>query len=145
RVKMGGFVDLYYAYNSNRPDDHKSFFAGTGTSGEKANELGLNLAAVTITRAPTPVGFDLVLNVGTGTDVVHSGEPEGRDVYRGIYQASVSYQTKVGRGLLVQGGVFPCHVGFEGFFSKDNWNYTRSWLGEESPYYSAGIKIAYPF
>ena len=33
----------------------------------------------------------------------------------------------------------------EAFASKDNWNYTRSWLAELSPYYQTGIKISYPF
>ena len=142
---FGGFIDLYAAYNANSPAAHESFFSGVGSSAKKANELGLNLAAFTVSRAPDPLGFDLVLNAGTATDVVHGGEPEGRDLYRAVYQASISYQTRLGRGLLVQGGVFPCHAGFEGFFTKDNWNYTRSWLSELSPYYSAGVKLAYPF
>ena len=30
-------------------------------------------------------------------------------------------------------------------FSKDDWNYTRGWMGEFSPYYQAGLKIAYAF
>ena len=35
-------------------------------------------------------------------------------------------------------------AGFEGFAPRDNWNYTRSWLGELSPYYQAGVKASYP-
>src|SRR5262249_40505233 len=27
----------------------------------------------------------------------------------------------------------------------DNWNYTRGWMGEFSPYYQTGLKIAYSF
>jgi Putative beta-barrel porin-2, OmpL-like. bbp2 len=142
---FGGFVDVYYAYNPRSPADRQSWFPGVGTTAKKANELGLNLAAVTVSRAPEPLGFDLVVNAGTATDVVHAGEPEGRDLYRAIYQASLSYRTGLGRGLLVQAGVFPSHIGFEGFFSKDNWNYTRSWLGELSPYYQTGVKLAHPF
>src|SRR5262249_62338673 len=81
-------------------------------------------------------------------EVVHGGElrgvATGPAVWRHVVQASVQWQTKLGRGLLLEAGVFPCHVGYEGFQSKDNWNYTRSWLGELSPYYSAGLKAAYP-
>ena len=33
----------------------------------------------------------------------------------------------------------------ESFQTHLNWNYTRSWLGELSPYYQTGLKLAYPF
>jgi Putative beta-barrel porin-2, OmpL-like. bbp2 len=143
-VSLHGFVDVYYAYNSNRPGNHQNFVSGTGSTAEHGNDLGVNLAAVTLSHAPDPVGFTVTLNAGSGTDVIHSGEPaNGRDVYRAIYQASAVYENRPG-GLRIEAGVFPCHVGFEGFFSKDNWNYTRSWLGEFSPYYSAGVKVEFP-
>jgi len=144
-VAVHGFADVYYAYNRNRPTDHDNFIPGTGSTAKHANELGLNLAALTISHAADPVGFTLVLNAGSGTDVIHAGEPaNGRDVYRAIYQASVAYEPGRPGGVRIEAGVFPCHVGFEGFFSKDNWNYTRSWLGEFSPYYSAGLKVGFP-
>jgi hypothetical protein len=33
----------------------------------------------------------------------------------------------------------------ESFQTHLNWNYTRSWMGELSPYYQTGLKLAYPF
>jgi hypothetical protein len=66
------------------------------------------------------------------------------DIWRNVVQASVQWQTNVGRGLLLEAGVYPSHIGMEAFQTKDNWNYTRSWLGELSPYYQAGVKAAYP-
>jgi len=69
----------------------------------------------------------------------------GPAVFRNIYEASVSYLVPVGHGLLLQAGTYPSHIGFEAFYSKDNWLYTRSWLGELSPYYQTGIKAAYNF
>ena len=144
-VDVHGFVDVYYSWNPNRPPDHGNFVPGTGSTARHANELGLNLGALTLSHSPDPVGFTLVLNAGSGTDVIHAGEPSnGRDVYRAIYQASVAYEPGKPGGVRIEAGVFPCHVGFEGFFSKDNWNYTRSWLGEFSPYYSAGVKVGFP-
>ena len=50
-----------------------------------------------------------------------------------------------GRGLLLEAGIYPSHIGMESFQTHLNWNYTRSWLGELSPYYQAGLKLAYPF
>ena len=55
----------------------------------------------------------------------------------------MSWKAPVGRGLLIEGGVYPSHIGFEGFFSKDNWSYTRGWLAELSPFYQTGVKASY--
>jgi hypothetical protein len=66
------------------------------------------------------------------------------DVWRNLVRASLQYQSRLGKGLLVEAGVYPSHIGFEAFQTKDNWNYTRSWLGELSPYYQTGVKFACP-
>jgi hypothetical protein len=139
-VVFHGFVDGYYAWNDNDPASHESFIPGTGTTAKRANEFNLNLAAVEIVRDAAPVGFHISIVGGNGADVVHAAESEG---FRHIYQASVIY--KPNDRLTLEGGIFPSHIGFEGFFSKDNWNYTRSWLGEFSPYYQTGIHAAYQF
>ena len=146
-LNIRGFVDLDFGFNPNRPRNHENFMAGTGTTGKGANEFNVNLAAIEFVRDAQPVGFHLSVVAGSGTDIVHAGEPAGagagRDVYRYLYQASVSY--KPTDRLMIEAGVFPSHIGFEAFFSKDNWNYTRSWLGEFSPYYQTGVHAGYKF
>jgi hypothetical protein len=148
RLVINGFIDGVFAYNFNRPDDHANFFTGVGTSAKRENEFTINLAQVDLVLAPAPVGFHLALGYGTGPEVLHAAEVSGvvtdPDVWRHLMQASIQYQTRLGRGLLVEGGVYPSHIGFETFATKDNWNYTRSWLGELSPYYQTGVKVAYP-
>ncbi|HSY52690.1 MAG TPA: outer membrane beta-barrel protein [Thermoanaerobaculia bacterium] len=139
-MHISGFVDAYYAWNGNDPVSRDNFEPGTGTTAKNANEFSLNLAEVEIVRDPAPVGFHLSLVAGNGADVVHAGEPQG---FRHIYQASVIY--KLNDKLTIEGGIFPSHIGFEGFFSKDNWSYTRGWLGEFSPYYQAGIHASEQF
>jgi len=142
-------VDTYFAYNGNRPIDHANFFPGVGTSAKRHDEFSVNLAQLDLTLDPQPVGFRLALGFGTSTEVVHGFEPTGPfvgpEVWKHIVQASVQWNTGVGRGLLLEGGIYPSHIGMEAFQTKDNWNYTRSWLGELSPYYQAGVKLAYPF
>ncbi|HEV7573460.1 MAG TPA: porin [Thermoanaerobaculia bacterium] len=135
-----GFVDGYYAWNGNHPPSHESFEASTGSTAKRANEFDLNLAEVEITRDAQPVGFHLSLIVGNGADVIHASEPQG---YRFIYQASILY--KPNDRLTLEAGIYPSHIGFEGFFSKDNWSYTRGWLAEFSPYYQTGIRANYVF
>ncbi|MGZ7032070.1 MAG: porin [Thermoanaerobaculia bacterium] len=139
-ISLHGFLDGYYAWNDNAPRSNESFIPGTGTTAKRADEFNLNLAAVEIVRDAAPVGFHLSLVAGNGADIVHAAETEG---FRHVYQASVIY--KPNDKLTIEGGIFPSHIGFEGFFSKDNWNYTRSWLGEFSPYYQTGIHAGYQF
>ena len=149
RLQLGGSVDGAFAYNFNRPADHANFLPGLGTSAKRDNEVTLNLAQLDVVLVPEPVGFKLSLGFGTAPEVVHAAEVRGPatspDVWRNVLQASVQWQTRAGRGLLLEAGIYPSHIGFEGFAPKDNWNYTRSWLGELSPYYQAGLKAAYPF
>ena len=139
-VLLHGFADGCYAWNARHPDSHENFVAGAGTTAKRSDEFSLNLAAVEITSDPKPLGFHLTLVAGDGADVVHAVEAEG---FRHIYQASVLY--KPTERLTLEGGIFPSHIGYEGFFSKDNWNYTRSWLGEFSPYYQTGLHAGYQF
>lgn len=141
QTTFSGFLDLVASYNANRPSTHESFIPGTGTSAKRANAFALNLAQLQVTRATSandPLGFTLALVAGDGDDVVHSGESNPLEH---VYQASLAWRAN--DDLTIEAGIFPCHIGFEGFYSKDNWNYTRSWLGELSPYYSAGIKANY--
>ncbi len=148
-IQLHGWLDAFYALNANRPADGASFLPGTGTTARRANELNLNAAALDVSLEPRPVGFHLTLAFGSGPEVVHSGEPAGSaigpNVWRNVYQATVSYTAPIGSGLLLEAGIYPSHIGFESFFSKDDWNYTRGWMGEFSPYYQAGLKVAYSF
>lgn len=148
KLQIKGFVDVYYAYNFNRPADHANFFPGTGTSAKRDNEFAINLAQVDFIVAPKPVGVHIAAGYGNSMEVVHVAEVDGvatsPGVWRNLLQASLEVQTRVGKGLYVQAGLFPSHIGFEAFQTKDNWNYTRSWEAELSPYYQMGVKLAYP-
>lgn len=145
-LQIGGFIDLYYGWNGNHPFDRQSFFPGAGVVAERSNEFGLDFAAVEIQRDPSPVGFHLIVGGGDELDVLHSGEPAGgRDTFRNIYQASVSYNVPVRRGLRLEAGIYPSHIGFESALARDNWNYTGSWAANFTPYYQTGIKAVYAF
>ncbi|MBN1205918.1 MAG: porin [Myxococcaceae bacterium] len=146
RLKLEGGVDAYYGLNFNRPEDAASFIPGTGTTAKRANEFSVNLATLGVSVDPAPVGFRLFLGYGTAMEVLHAGEPEGTAagpaVWRHVQQASVSFA----RGpLTLEAGMYPSHIGFESFQSQLNWTYTRSWMGELSPFYQTGLKGAWRF
>jgi len=143
-VAVHGWIDGDYAWNYRHPDPGLDFFSGVGTTAHRADQFALNVAALEFVRDPKPFGFHVVLVGGDSADVVHASEPHPhRHPVRNVYQASIAYTAPVGHGLALEAGVYPSHIGFEGFFSKDNWNYTRSWLAELSPYYQSGIKASY--
>ncbi|WIG94248.1 porin [Myxococcus sp. SDU36] len=146
RLTVEGGVDVYYARNFNRPSDGASFLPGTGTTAKRDNEVSINLASLGVSLAPEPVGFTLLLGFGTGIEVLYQAEPEGAatgpEVWRHLQQATVSYVTGP---LTLEAGVYPSHIGLESFQSQLNWNYTRSWMGELSPYYQSGLKGTWAF
>ena len=146
-VKLSGFVDVYASFDANRPSTRDGFLPGTGSTAKKANQLGVNLVAFEAVKEPAPLGFRVVLNWGTATDLIHSGEPTGTavgpEVWKVVQYATIAWKVP-GSEVLLEGGVFPCHVGAEAYFSKDNPHYTRSFVAEYSPWYSAGVKATAP-
>lgn len=140
-IQVRGFVDGDYAFDGSRPPDRAAFQPGAGTTAHAANQFALNLAAIDLLLDPKPAGLRLTLAWGAGVDVLHAAEP-----FLGpVVQAYASARIPVGRGLTVDAGIFSSHVGFESFFSRDNLNYTRSWMAELSPYYQAGLRASYSF
>jgi hypothetical protein len=146
---FSGFVDVNGSLAVGQSRQAEAFIPGTGSTAKRANSFNLNLAAVDVTLPPQPAGLHLTLVHGNAADVVHAGETIGAgigpDAFRSVLQATVSYQTSWGNGLLLEGGVLPCHAGIESFISQNNWNYTRSWMAELSPYYQAGVRAVYAF
>lgn len=140
---ISGFVDAYSAISRNDPADRHNFQAGVGTTGSRSTPLNLNLFAVDIQRKPARWGFHLIAGAGTAMDIVHSGESASlrREIRRYVYQASVA--TRVSQKVELEAGIYPSHIGFESFLSKDNWTYTRGWLAEFSPYYQTGVKATF--
>lgn len=150
QIDVSGFVDVYYSYNFNRPlsmtNQLRSFDVDN-------NQFKLSLAELVIQKAPSPVGFRIDLDYGPTTDIVHATEPpnpnipgiSGRETFKNIQQAYVTWTAPVGKGLTIDFGKFVTHMGSEVIESKDNWNYTRSLLFTWAiPFYHAGLRASYP-
>ncbi len=143
---IGGFVDLYFAWNHAAGTDETSFYPGVGSSAKRANEFAVNLVALEISRAPEPVGFRVVAGAGTEMELLHGGEPQGEaagpQIWDNLYQASLSYAIDRGREIVLEAGLYPGHIGFESPLPRDNWNYTQSIAGSFTPSYNAGIRTS---
>jgi hypothetical protein len=142
-------VDVYGDVNFNLPADRDNWFPDVGTTAKKGNEFSVNLVSIDISKDAEPVGFHLWLAAGTGATVVHQAEPAGPiggvDVWQYVQAASISAKVPLGKGLLLEAGIMPSFLGFEGLASWTNWTYTRSYSSEFSPYYEAGVRAAYAF
>lgn len=149
RLEIHGFVDLYYARNDDDPADDTNFYPGYGNSAKRANELGVNLVGVELSLAPEPIGFRLTAMTGNEMEMLKAREPAAtaadEDVWRYLYQAYLTWRTELGRGLVVDAGLYQGHVGFESPLPRDNWNYTQGWTGLLTPSYQTGLKLSYPF
>ena len=145
----GGFVDLGYSLDFNFPENH--LFRNRSTT-PRVNELDLNMAGVYVRKdatADSRWGMELMghggqdaLNFGFGTNLPHV---EGSDALRHFGRANLSYLAPVGKGLTLQAGLFNSFIGYESLYAKDNFNYTRAWIADYSPYLMFGANAQYNF
>ena len=142
-------VDGYYGYNFNRPLGGINLLRAYDVL---SNSFSLNQAAVIFEQAPNVdagrrFGARFDLQFGQATETVQgSAVNELRpQVYRHIWQAYGSYVAPLGDGLTVDFGKFASALGYETNYTKDNFNYSRSYFFDFLPFYHFGFRAAYPF
>jgi hypothetical protein len=145
----GGFVDLGYSLNFNFPENH--LFRNRSTT-PRVNELDLNMAGIYGRKDPTEQsrwGAELLVHGGQDAKDFGFGvnlpKVQGSDALRHFGRANVSYLAPIGNGLTVQAGLFNSLIGYESLYAKDNFNYTRAWIADYSPYLMFGANAIYPF
>ena len=149
KVTFGGFVDGYYAWDFGRPPSFDRSFAGGTvftTQPARHNEFNVNLAFVEAKLDAPRVRGRLALQAGTSVQSNYSGEPtngsiSGPSLARHLQEAFAG--VKLGNDVWVDGGIFYSHMGMEGWVSRDNPTYTRSLVGDYSPYYQSGARITW--
>jgi hypothetical protein len=149
RWNYGGFVDLGYLLDFNHPSNH--LFRNRSTT-PRVNELDLNMAALYLTKDATVNSrWGMELEAQAGEDSKAFGfsptapNLAGANWLRQIGRADVSYLAPVGNGLAVQGGIFNSLIGYDSLYAKDNFNYTRPWGADYTPYLMMGVSLSYPF
>jgi hypothetical protein len=144
-----GFVDLGYLLDFNHPSNH--LFRGRSTT-FKVNELDLNMDVAGVKKeASQHSRWGVEFSVQGGKDSENfafsatAPNVNGADWLRHFGAANVSYLAPVGKGLAVQGGIFNSLIGYDSLYAKDNFNYTRPWGGDYTPYLMLGANVSYPF
>lgn len=144
----GGFADLSYAVDFNFPKNHR-FRTRTTTS--RVNEFELNMVQAYVRKDISPesrLGGEFAMQAGEDSKNFAFGvdQPDlrGADTLRHFSRANLSYLAPAGKGLTVTAGLFNSLIGYESLYARDNANYSRSWIADNSPYMMFGVNAAYP-
>lgn len=138
-VRTSGFVDVYYSTNFGKPADRSNAYRNFDVVD---NSFAVSLAEIVFQQAASPVGFRLDAGFGRTNDMVNAGAANPLGF---LQQAYVSVVIPAGAGLTIDAGKFVTHMGYEVIESRDNWNYSRSFLFSWAiPYHHVGVRATYP-
>jgi outer membrane murein-binding lipoprotein Lpp len=140
-------VDGYYEYNFNDPIGRVNLLRAYDVL---SNAFSLNQAALVFERAADPAagrrfGTRLDLQFGQATASTQ-GSPSNEhrpDIYRNIFQAYGTYVVPLGSGLTIDFGKWASSLGYEGTYTKDQINYSRSYWFNYLPFYHMGFRAKY--
>jgi hypothetical protein len=146
------FVDTAYLVNSNLPANH--LYRGAFTT-PRTGEFTVNLAVAHFEHRAVPQQpwrLQLALQAGAAADAVWGDEPvpgdddgrlAGPEVWKHIGLANAGLMVPRAN-TRISAGIMAAPFGIGGLWSKDNWNYSPSWLANGSPYYLAGVAVEQP-
>lgn len=144
----GAYVDVGYIGNFNFPDNQ--LWRNRATASHH-NQLSPNMGLAYVrkdAKESSRWGMELGLQGGRDSEefafLVGERRVDGSDVLRHIHRANMSYLAPVGNGLTITAGLFNSLMGYESLYAKDNVNYTRSWIADNTPYMMFGVHAQYP-
>ncbi len=140
-------VDGYYGYNFNKPLSGTNQLRAYDLS---SNSFSINQASVVVERLPVAApgqrfGGRIDLQFGQATETLGGSTANelNPEVWRDLYQAYGSYLAPVGSGLQLDFGKWSSSLGAEGNYTKDQINYSRSYLFNYLPFYHTGLRATY--
>jgi hypothetical protein len=145
----GGFVDPGYLLDFNHPSNN--LFRSRGTTFHVDN-LYVNMTGAYAKKTATEQsrwGAELTAQAGKDSEVfgfsATAPNIDGFKWLRHLGPTNVSYLAPAGKGLTLQAGIFGSLIGYDSLYVKDNFNYTRPWGADFTPYLMMGVNSAYPF
>ncbi len=145
----GGFLDAAYLLDFNHPVN--DLFRSRGTA-YKVDEPILNMGDAYVRKNASESsrwGLELTLQGGQDTRIfgfsATAPKLPGSEWLRHLGPTDVSYLAPLGKGLTVQAGIFSSLIGYDSLYAKDNFNYTRPWGADFTPYLMMGVNASYPF
>ena len=145
----GGYLDAAYLLDFNHPAN--DLFRSRGTA-YKVDEPILNMAVAYLRKTTSESsrwGMELTLQGGQDSRIfgfsATAPNLPGSEWLRHLGPTDVFYLVPVGKGLTVQAGIFSSFIGYDSLYAKDNFNYTRPWGADFTPYLMVGVNASYPF
>ncbi|HSQ24140.1 MAG TPA: outer membrane beta-barrel protein [Pyrinomonadaceae bacterium] len=145
----GGFFDVGYLLDFNHPENR--VFRSRGTTWH-VDRPKINMAAFCVRKKATEDsrwGVELTAQAGKDAELfgfsATAPNIAGYKFLRQLGPTNVSYLAPIGKGLTIQGGTFSSFIGYDSLYAKDNFNYTRPWGADFTPYYMLGVNASYPF
>ncbi|MGA2186798.1 MAG: outer membrane beta-barrel protein, partial [Bryobacteraceae bacterium] len=140
-IDFSGLIDGYYSANLNSPSTRTNQLYNFDV---QSQQFSLNMAKLSLSHSPDPVGFQVDFGFGKAFTIVHSGESEPQ-IFQYLEQAYVSFKPPKAKGLEIDFGEFVTTAGAEVIESNANWNYSRSLLFAWAiPYYHFGLRTSFP-
>jgi Putative beta-barrel porin-2, OmpL-like. bbp2 len=162
---ISGFVDTYYSFNFNQPENlgngGASGFAGNAGQlfDQNTQQFSLNAVELVVDKAPDATangtgraGYHVGLIYGQAAQVINGGPATG--VFNNptdanniaLKEAYIDYIAPIGKGLTITVGKFVTPAGAEVIESNANWNYSRSILFYYAiPLFHFGVNAKYTF
>ena len=151
KITWLGYIEGFYQYNFNRPSNGLTNYRAFDN---RSNSFTLANVALGAAWEAGPVVGKLVLQVGhTPSTYYGLNEPSSpgssgantsnAELWKYVQEANVGWKAPVGRGLLLQLGIFLSPIGPESMAIHDQWNWSRSTLFFALPYYHAGVRATY--
>ncbi len=147
--QYGGFLDIGYLFDFNHPTN--KLFRSRGTAWH-VDDLHLNMTGAYIKKKASDQsrwGAELLVQTGKDDEIfgfsATAPNIAGSEWLRHSGLANVSYLAPAGKGFTLQGGIFPSLIGYDSLYAKDNFNYTRPWGADFTPYLMMGVNASYPF
>jgi len=144
----GGFVDVGYLFDFNHPANR--VFRSRGTTWH-VDRPQINMAAFYLRKKANETsrwGVELTAQAGKDAELFgfSATAPNigGFKFLRHLGPTNVSYLARAGKGLTLQAGIFSSLIGYDSLYAKDNFEYTRPWGADFTPYLMMGANASYP-
>jgi hypothetical protein len=136
-IAVSGFFDMYFGHNFNRPEPVAQTPPYLQASQNQlrnfdlySNSFALNLAELSLVKKGKEISLHADLDFGQQANYMNGGTSSSAadDVSKNIGQAYLTYTPEKLPDLTVNVGKMYAFLGYETPKSKDNWNYSRSFL-----------------
>lgn len=149
-VTLSGLTEVFYQWNFADPsngitnfrgfDNRHDTFTIANTVIDASATTSATSAHVALQFGHTPETYYLAEPTSPGTGAAGT---TGAATWKTLQQANVGYRAPLGRGALVEAGLFLSPIGPEGMAVKEQWNWSRSNLFFGLPFYHTGARVSY--